>query len=310
MTYSQEICRDFPGAFLFLVDQSRSMNKPFGLDSDGKPVKRASMVAEALNSTLEELVNRCMRDEGVSDYFDIGVIGYGKSNRPSFCWEDGLAGKAMVPISEVAKNARVETREVETMVRDRLSKETVTVSKWLSPTAAESTPMNAAFHLAQAALEDWIYRHPKSFPPVVINISDGMANDVNSDQELLASARRLTSLRTTDGNVLMINCHITGEGNPVIFPWSPRELPDDPYAKLLFEMSSEMPDRYRAIICEIFDRDLGTTPVIRGMAFNADAMAMVKLLDIGTRQAFVFPSAAPGTQSGVMHMQPSATAHQ
>ena len=103
---------------------------------------------------------------------------------------------------------------------------------------------------------------------------------------------------------------ITGEGNPVIFPWSPRELPDDPYAKLLFEMSSEMPDRYRAIICEIFDRDLGTTPVIRGMAFNADAMAMVKLLDIGTRQAFVFPSAAPGTQSGVMHMQPSATAHQ
>ncbi|SCA56598.1 conserved hypothetical protein [Candidatus Terasakiella magnetica] len=65
------------------------------------------------------------------------------------------------------------------------------------------------------------------------------------------------------------------------------ELPDEDYAKILFEMSSEMPERYKAIICEIFDRDLSKTPTIRGMAFNADATALVKLLDIGTRQAFV-----------------------
>ncbi len=290
MTYSQEICRDFPGAFLFLVDQSRSMNKPFGTGPDGKPVNRAHVVAQALNETLEELVNRCMRDEGVSDYFEIGVIGYGKTNRPAFCWEDGLAGQAMVPISEVAKHARVEKRKVETMVRDKKVKETITVSKWLTPMAVESTPMNGAFLMARAALEQWIFRHPKSFPPMIINISDGMANDVSSDEELLVTARQLTNLQTTDGNVLMINCHITGEGDkPVIFPWSPMELPDDPYARLLFQMSSEMPGRYRSIICEIFERDLDTTPAIRGMAFNADAMAMVKLLDIGTRQAFVFP---------------------
>ncbi|MEE8394345.1 MAG: vWA domain-containing protein [Rhodospirillales bacterium] len=291
MTYSQEICRDFPGAFLFLVDQSRSMNKKFGAGEDGEPVSRARVVTDALNSTLEELVNRCMRDEGVSDYFEIGVIGYGKTNRPAFGWEGNLAGRTMVPISEVAKNAWVEKKEVETLVRDKLVKETVTVSKWLSPVAVGSTPMNAALNLARATLEEWIYRHPKSFPPIVINISDGMANDVNSEQDLLITARRLTSLLTTDGSVLLINCHITGDGiDPVIFPWSPMQLPDDQYAKLLFEMSSEMPDRYRAIICEIFDRDLDATPTIRGLAFNADAMALVKLLDIGTRQAFTFPS--------------------
>jgi hypothetical protein len=291
MAYSQEICRDYPGAFLFLVDQSRSMNKPFGTDAQGKVVERATVVADALNSTLEELVNRCMRDEGVSNYFDIGIIGYGQTNRPSFCWQGNLKGQAMVPIAEVAANARVEEQQIETMVRDQMVKETITVSRWLDPVAAESTPMNAALMLARATLEDWIYRHPKSFPPIVINITDGMANDVTTEEELLVTARRVTNLKTTDGNALMINCHISQDtNNPVIFPWSPLELPEDTYAKLLFEMSSEMPDRYRSIICEIFDRDLSTTPSIRGMAFNADAMALVKLLDIGTRQAFVFPT--------------------
>ena len=296
MTYSQEISQESPGALLFLVDQSRSMSKRFGADRAGEPLSRAVMLAEALNNTLAELVNRCMRDEGVSDYFDIGVIGYGKTNRPAFCWEGELAGRAMVPISEVARHARVSQEAVETEVRGEMVTETVSVSRWIEPVAAESTPMNAAFQLAHAALEDWTYRRPKSFPPIVINITDGMANDVNSEQELLATAQRLTGLQTTDGNVLLINCHITGEDDDkVTFPRSPLELPDEPYARLLFEMSSEMPGRYKAIICELFDRELDKTPTIRGMAFNADAVSLVKLLDIGTRQAFTFPE-APSNQ--------------
>ena len=52
MTYSQEISQEFPGAFLFLVDQSKSMDKPFGSDKEGKPVSRAEVLAEALNNTL------------------------------------------------------------------------------------------------------------------------------------------------------------------------------------------------------------------------------------------------------------------
>ncbi len=301
MTYSQEISQESPGAVLFLVDQSRSMNKVFGAAPDGKPLSRAVVLAAALNNTLAELVNRCMRDEGVSDYFDIGVIGYGKSNRPAFCWEGKLAGRAMVLISEVAKHARVSRETVETDVRGEMVEETISISRWIEPVAAESTPMNGAFALARVALEDWIYRHPKSFPPIVINITDGMANDVSSEDELLAMSKRLTGLRTTDGNVLLINCHITGEGDDqVTFPWSPMELPDEPYARLLFEMSSEMPSRYKAIICELFDRDLDRTPTIRGMVFNADAVSMVKLLDIGTRQAFTFPEAF-NTQGNAFH---------
>ena len=107
MTYSQEISQKTPGAFLFLVDQSRSMNKTFGTDQIGKPASRAQILANALNNTLAELVNRCMRDDGISNYFEIGIIGYGKSRRPGYCWEGNLADRTMVPISEVAKNARI-----------------------------------------------------------------------------------------------------------------------------------------------------------------------------------------------------------
>ncbi|CAK0756219.1 hypothetical protein CCP2SC5_210025 [Azospirillaceae bacterium] len=291
MAYSQEISRDRRGVFLFLIDQSRSMNKEFSKDETGEAISRATVVADALNSTLEELVNRCMRDEGVREYFDVGIIGYGRTSRPEFCWQRELAGRQLVSISDVAENAEVTEKEVFVQVRGQMVAERVSVSRWIEPMAGESTPMNAAFRLAVTTLEEWIYHHPTSFPPVVINITDGMANDVGSEQELLTTARRVTNLKTGDGNVLLINCHIAG-GNeaPVLFPWNVMQLPKDPYAKLLFEMSSELSDRHRAVICEIFDRDLEKTPTIRGMAFNADAVALVKLLDIGTRQAFTFPT--------------------
>ena len=167
--------------------------------------------------------------------------------------------------------------------------ETASTSHWIEPVAVESTPMNGALQLAYTTLEKWIYEHPSSFPPIVINITDGMANDVNSDQELLYTAQHLAKLKTADGNVLLMNCHISGgDAEPVLFPWNKMELPNDPYAKLLFEMSSELSDRHRAIICEICERDLESTPTIRGMAFNADATSLIKLLDIGTRQAINF----------------------
>jgi len=293
MTYSQEISRDRRGAFLFLIDQSRSMTREFGKDEAGRVISRATVVADALNGTLEELINRCMRDEGVRDYFDIGIIGYGRTHRAEFCWQRGLAGRTMVGISDVGANAELTEKEVTIQVRGHMVTERVTVSHWITPVAGESTPMNSAFRLAIATLEEWIYQNPTSFPPIVINITDGMANDVNTEEELLATARRLTDLKTADGNVLLINCHISGgDEAPVVFPWNPMQLPRDPYAKLLFEMSSELSSRHRAIICEIFDRDPARTPSIRGMAFNADAVALVKLLDIGTRQAITFQAAA------------------
>ncbi len=295
MAYSEEISREHPSAFLFLIDQSLSMNKPFTHNPAGKPIKRAAYVANAVNKTLEELVSRCLRDDGVRNYFEIGVIGYGKPGKPTFCWEGALSGRGMVPIAEVAANANLVEQEIETKVRDEVITETVTVSQWVKPGAYDATPMKKAFLLAHAALEQWIAKHGSSFPPIVINITDGMANDVNSEEELLIAAQKVTNLKTTDGNVLMFNCHIDSDGKqPVVFPSVEGDLPDDPYARLLFKMSSEMSDRQRAVICELLERDVFSTKSLRGMAYNADAVALVRLLDIGTQQAVALPQDALG----------------
>jgi hypothetical protein len=72
MPYAAQISRNSPTAFLFVVDQSSSM-----ADKMVSGRSKAGFVADALNRNLASLVIRCTKFEGVRDYFDIGVIGYG-----------------------------------------------------------------------------------------------------------------------------------------------------------------------------------------------------------------------------------------
>ena len=74
MSYTAEISRRQPGCLFFLIDQSTSMNLPFG-GSD--TTSRAQRLTDAINRLLQELVVRCTKsqDEGVREYFDVGVFG-------------------------------------------------------------------------------------------------------------------------------------------------------------------------------------------------------------------------------------------
>ena len=103
--YSAEISRTNPTAYLFVVDQSASMNDPM---TNGE--SKASFVADVVNKTLRDLVIRCTREDGVRDYFDVGIITYSnrdiKNGLPVSLSSDWLA-----PISAVADNTtRVEDR--------------------------------------------------------------------------------------------------------------------------------------------------------------------------------------------------------
>jgi len=69
VTYEEQISRNRPTAFLFVVDQSGSMAEKM---SSGK--SKAEFVADALNRTLVNLVTRCTKSEGVRDYFEVGEL--------------------------------------------------------------------------------------------------------------------------------------------------------------------------------------------------------------------------------------------
>ncbi len=274
MPYTAEIIRDKPSCFLFLVDQSGSMDDPFGV-GDGITRKKDGAV-DALNRLLANLVIRCSKAEGVRYYFDVGVIGYGAVVGPAFAGP--LAGRDLVPISEVADGpARVEDRLKK--VPDGaggLVEQQIKFPVWLDPVANGPTPMCQALRLAYSTCQRWVDAHPLSYPPTVINITDGEATDGDPTQP----AMELMSLSTQDGNVLLFNCHLSSERAPAIeFPDAEPSVPDK-YAALLYRISSVLPAPIRsAAQAEGYRVSDGT----RGYVFNADMVSLIKFLDIGTR---------------------------
>ena len=105
------------------------------------------------------------------------------------------------------------------------------------------TPMCAAFNYVYNIAASWCASHPGSFPPMVIHLTDGESTD--GDPVPFADA--LKSLSTEDGELLLFNCHISeSQANPVVFPNSEHILGDE-LAKVLFRMSSELPDKLRGV---------------------------------------------------------------
>jgi len=273
--YIAEISRANPSCFLFLIDQSGSMRDPFGLDPSRR---KADGVADAINRLLQNLVIKCAKAEGVRDYYYVGVLGYGHRSGPAF--GGSLAGRELVPISEVAANpARVEerTRKVEDGAGG-LVEQKVKFPVWFDPVANGGTPMCNALSRAKDIVRGFISQHPDCFPPIVINITDGEATDGNPQ----GPAQDLQSLASTDGNVLLFNLHLSSnKAAPIEFPDSDENLPDS-YAKLLFGMSSRLPEYMRGFAEE---EGYKTTENTRGFVFNGDLVSVIRFLDIGTRPA-------------------------
>ncbi|MCC6803523.1 MAG: VWA domain-containing protein [Anaerolineae bacterium] len=272
MTYSAEISRANPSMFLFLLDQSGSMSDPFG----GGGGKKDQKVADAINNLLFNLTIKCAKSEGVRDYYYVGVIGYGEKVGPALGGE--LAGKELVPISKVADSPeRIEERVKK--VDDGaggIIEQKVRFPIWFSPISKGGTPMTDAFKTAQRIIEGWLAEHPDCFPPIVINITDGESTDGNP----LKAAEALRALKSADGEVLLFNVHLSSKGGASFeFPSSESELPDQ-YARQLFALSSPLPEHIRSAASQ---EGFQVSENSRGFVFNADIVAVIRFLDIGTR---------------------------
>jgi hypothetical protein len=280
--YTAQITRDSPSAFIFLIDQSGSMDQ--SISFRGEQTSKADVVAAIVNETLREILNRCQKPDSVRDYFDIALLGYGGSSKKAqFAWSGDLEGKKFVKPSELKQFYLTEEEIVtEKIVRGMVVSSTKTIKTWLEPVANGLTPMNDALQTAASLLEEWIVLHRGKdiFPPIVINITDGEATDAK-EPELLESAMRIKRLRTSDGNVLFLNIHLSNAGDePVLFPKGLDMLPNDKYAELLFNMSSEMPSRFNDEIANI--NMIDSTGNYVGLAFNADANKLIQMMQIGT----------------------------
>lgn len=274
MPYTAEISRTNPSCILFLIDRSGSMDDPFGAGESDR--RKADGVADAVNRLLQNLVIKCAKSEGVRDYYHVGVIGYGDSVGPAF--GGPLAGRELVPISEIADHPeRVEerTRKVDDGAGG-LVDQTVKFPIWFDAKAHGGTPMREALTRAEALITGWMADHPASFPPIVINVTDGEATDGDPTD----LARRVQNLSSEDGSPLLFNLHLSSHrASPIEFPDSADGLPDQ-FAKLLFGMSSVLP-AYMSSVAG--NEGYRVSDASRGFAFNADMVSVIRFLDIGTR---------------------------
>jgi hypothetical protein len=233
MSYTAAIDRPNPAAFVFLIDQSGSMEEK--LDTGQS---KADFVADVLNKTIYQLIIRCTRADGVRNYFDIGVLAYG-GNGVSSGFGGELHGSHIHPISSIeAKPLRIEERIKRTPdCAGGLVDQSVKFPVWFDPVSSGGTPMCDGFRKAAETLVTWCDNHQASYPPTIIHVTDGQSTD--GDPEELAE--KLQQITTADGQCLLFNLHIDTSGSgSVIFPASETGLPDT-FSKMMFRMSSVFP---------------------------------------------------------------------
>lgn len=272
MSYTKEINRNNPTCFLFVIDQSGSMDEQMA----GGSIK-SEFVADVLNQTIAETIVRCTKADGVRDYFDIGVIGYG-GERVGSAFGGALSGRTLLPISEIESNPlRIDEREQDVdSGEDVLDRQLVKSPIWIDPKHDGGTPMREAMATIGETVAKWCDEHPSSYPPTVVHVTDGQSTD--GDPEDVAEA--IKGVSTNDGEALLFNLHVdTESGDEILFPSSEDELPDE-YGKLLFRMSSSFPEHLVAVAQDMgYDVDGDS----RFFAYKAGMDFIGHFFEIGTR---------------------------
>ena len=181
--YSQSISSKKPSLFVFLVDTSASMSDEWVSSKAGLTLSDSA--ATAINEILYDLATRACMKEGIVDRVHVGVYSYG-DDAVSWAlprglpegrgwvtaddWVTGYTRREEVPVSEDA--GRVITRELPI---------------WIEPQYDGSTPMCAAFRKASEVVHAHMEDYPDSFPPIVINITDGWPTDTGAPGNRLST---------------------------------------------------------------------------------------------------------------------------
>ena len=268
-------------AVVIMVDQSGSMWETIAWRDGWKP--KCIAVAEIINNLLEEFVARSRCESGYKHYYDIMVVGYSGAGVQSLLADSNsyfVSPEKLVGIVKETQNVQRQRL----MPDGKVAVTNVLQRVWVEATAHGRTPMRAAFSRVYGEIKDWCGEHYDSFPPLIINISDGEATD-STERELVEVVAQIKTLQTSDGEPIIMNIHLSGSSeSSIIFPENESELPEDKYAHLLHSISSKMPDCFAREIAAHFDHP--RVSEYRGMAFNASMADLVKFINIGSTTVY------------------------
>lgn len=287
-TYRKYWERKFRGLLIFLLDQSGSMLQE--VEVGGKTYTNGAIATAALNDLIYNITNNIQADDvtgQLKDYCDILVLGYGDQVLPLL--DNGRT--TPISISELMANPKGHTQvQVGRMVQGRVIQVQENRPYWVAPViGSKRTEMAMALQYAYEAIRNWLAvdkARERSFPPIVVNITDGDHNGVGNP---VTEANRIREQVTTDGHVLLFNCHLTSHGRQrIVFPQRletiQKQITDADereWATQLFTMSSIIP---RTIIRRA--RNLYHVTLedeARGFIYNASPGDLMNFLRWGTQ---------------------------
>lgn len=257
--YDQTLSQQYPGLFVILLDQSESMKE---VDQNGQ--SKASLVTTYVNRILQKMIDLAQVDEFSGrrkNYAYVSILGYNDEVEPL------LSRGSMEPLSlpDLDDSARGKIFP-ERLILDESGKIVRRVREkmrfWVEPKTEGKTDMTLAFEVAEKVIQNWLNSPPeaisqgqhrqmqmprsKSFPPILLNITDAKHNGRRDPEDVIERIRRM---RTEYGQVLIYNCHFTHEGSqPCAFPANIGDLKKstlEKQAERMFYISSEMPDILR-----------------------------------------------------------------
>ena len=305
--YTRNLCRQYPGLFVILLDQSGSMSQPVEggdafrftktIASNNQQYTKAVVATAAINTITFEII----RAAGIDEYTStrkksayLTVLGYNDTVYPLLSKSSGSDDPVDVATLEKTRKGLMPVKRV---IRAPEGMREISENRpyWITEHADGQTRMALAFQRAKAIVDRWLVSRPEwidelhiaqaprreCFPPVIFHITDAQNND---QDDPLAVANELRSYSTVDGEVLIFNCHFTEKrGRPIIFPSSVndvRNLDQQGLAEMMFHMSSPVPERLRTEASKIANK-----PVVRDTrcyVYNANPDLLIAFLRWGT----------------------------
>ncbi len=267
----------------FVVDMSSSLEEKVLYQNRYR--RKCDVISQIVNIAITEHLLCCNRGGEYKEYFDIMVIGYNGSGVVSLL--DGLTSNDRIyaSVNELVSanydkceySGEVSLGGISTEYK-RVAYNFVTISP------SGETPMYEALAYTRQEVAKWLSARGESVSQVLItHLTDGNATD-SEDEELLEIANRIKQLNGTRGGVILSNIHIGngGEGGSILFPSSSDGLDSRSNAKLLYEMSSELPHSMCSMLKSAGGIDYdGVTP-LRSVSYNASLEKLTAILQVGT----------------------------
>lgn len=265
-----------PGYIIFLIDQSGSMGENY---TGGK--NKSEFTSLVINRTINDLIFTNSAGDKIKDRVFISLIGYGGKggNSVDDIRSDYLSAFADSPL-------RIE--KIKKKVSDGaggLVEIEEEMAIYVEPTSPRNglTPMAEALDFAKQLIEGWITKKPENPAPVIINVSDGMPytgnNPLDDIEKTISTANGIMNINTGDGNPLIFNVHLGQPPfNETKFSSAENEVADQE-GKLLFKISSKVPETYREAARK---HEFVTSEDSRGFVSNAGPETLIKFINFGS----------------------------